>query len=265
MVNERKHLFHIVDPSPWPIITALGAFLLTSGLAFSMHRIQLGGYVLLCGLFILLLSSLFWFGEIIDEATFRGFHTKIVRNGLRSGFLLFIISEIMLFSGFFWAFFHSAFCVAGELGYIWPPIHLKPISVLDYPLLNTGLLITSGFAVTWAHRGLAVGSMMEAIDGFIATLILGLIFVIFQGFEYYESSFNISDNVYSCVFYMLTGLHGMHVIVGVTYLFISLLRLLLNHYSINHYLGFVFAIWYWHFVDVVWILLFLSLYGWGTW
>lgn len=244
---------------------AIGAFLLVSGLGFFMHRVEFGGYILLIGLFLLLLSGIFWFGEIIDEATFNGLHTKIVKNGLKCGFLLFIVSEIMLFSGFFWAFFHSALCVAGELGFIWPPEIIQPISVIDYPLLNTGLLITSGFAVTWAHRGVALGSMKESIDGFIITILLGIIFVMLQGFEYYESAFNITDNVYSCTFYMLTGLHGLHVIVGVTFLFISLLRLFSNHYIINHYIGFIFAIWYWHFVDIVWILLFLTLYGWGTW
>jgi len=264
MVNERKHLFHIVDPSPWPIITALGAFLLTSGLAFFMHRIQLGGYVLLCGFFILILSSIFWFGEIIDEGTFRGSHTNIVRNGLRWGFLFFILSEVMLFFGFFWGFAHASLNVAGEIGLIWPPMYIEPISFLDYPLLNTGLLITSGFSVTWAHKSLAAGLVSEAIDGLVVTLIIGSIFVLFQAFEYYESSFNISDNVYSSTFFMLTGLHGMHVIVGVTFLFISLFRLLLNHYLINHYLGFVLAIWYWHFVDIIWIILFLIVYVWGT-
>lgn len=261
----NKHLFHIVDPSCWPLVTALAAFLFVSGLAFYMHRIYWGGWVVLAGFICLILSALGWFSEIIEEATFLGFHTLVVRNGLKSGFLLFIVSEIMLFFGFFWAFFHSSFCPSVELGSIWPPVGLVTISVMDYPFLNTAILIVSGFAVTWVHRGVAIGSFREALDGFILTLLLGIIFLFFQILEYYDSLFSLNDGVYASTFFMLTGLHGCHVFIGVVFLFVCLLRLVLNHFLSNHYLGLVFAIWYWHFVDGVWIVLFLTLYCWGSW
>jgi len=265
MQAGRKHLFHIVDPSPWPFITALGGFFLTSGLAFYMHRITYGGYILVLGFFILLMCAFFWFSDIIRESTFLGFHALVVRKGLVNGFLLFITSEVMLFFGFFWAFFHSSLCPSTEFGLIWPPHLLSLIPIFDYPLFNTFLLIISGFAVTWLHCGIAMGSMKDSIDGFFLTIILGLFFIILQGMEYYEASFNITDSVYGSVFYMLTGLHGCHVIIGVVFLFVCFLRLLNNHFLRNHYLGLVCAIWYWHFVDGVWILLYLALYCWGSW
>jgi cytochrome c oxidase subunit 3 len=255
----------MVEPSIWPVLTAIGGFLFTSGLAFYMHRVTYGGFLFIVGFLILLLSAYFWFAEIINEATFLGHHTQVVRFGLKSGFLLFIASEIMLFFGFFWAFFHSSMSPSILLGGIWPPSGLVIISVVDYPLLNTGLLIVSGLAVTWVHRGVALGLFKESIDGFLVTIVLGLFFIFFQGIEYYEASFSINDSIYASTFYMLTGLHGCHVIVGVIFLLVNFKRLLLNHFLTNHYLGLVFAIWYWHFVDVVWILLFLTVYCWGSW
>lgn len=265
MLKGRKHLFHIVNASPWPIVTAFSAFFFVTGLAFVMHRIELGTILFFVSFLSLLISAFYWSTEIIDEATFTGYHTNIVRNGLKSGFLLFIVSEIMLFFGFFWAFFHSSLCPAGELGLLWPPYHLNSIPVVDYPLLNTLILITSGFAVTWSHRGIAIQSYKNALDGLCLAILLGVLFIVLQGFEYYEAAFNISDNVYSCVFFMLTGLHGFHVVVGIILLFISLVRIFLKHFLINHYTGFVLAVWYWHFVDGVWILLFITLYCWGNW
>jgi cytochrome c oxidase subunit 3 len=265
MNNGRKHLFHIVDSSPWPIISATSAFLMLSGLAFYMHRIIFGGYFFFCSIVAVGLAAFFWFNDIIKEAGFAGHHSLVVRSGLRWGFLLFILSEIMLFFGFFWAFFHSSFCPSILLGAQWPPVGITIIPVMEFPLFNTFLLIISGVAITWAHRGIALGSFREALDGFLITIILGFLFVILQMFEYYEAFFNISDSVYSTTFYTLTGLHGMHVIVGACFITICFVRLLRGHFLTNHYLGFIFAVWYWHFVDVVWILLFLSIYCWGSW
>ena len=214
---------------------------------------------------MLIFTAIFWFLDISREAVIIGYHTQIVRKGLKTGFLFFIISEIMLFFGFFWAFFHAALCPANELGAWWPPSGLEKIAVFDFPLFNTFILIISGFSVTWAHRGLALGSFKSSVDGFILTLILGLWFIALQGLEYYESTFNLQDGIYPSAFFLLTGLHGCHVIVGVCFLFFCLLSLLFNHFLTNHYLRFVFAVWYWHFVDIVWILLFLTVYCWGSW
>jgi heme/copper-type cytochrome/quinol oxidase subunit 3 len=259
---KQKHLFHIVERSPWPFFTALGAFLFTSGLGFYMHRINLGLFLFFLGFLVLLFCAFFWFNEIIEEATYQGMHTLVVRKGLKLGFWLFIASEIMLFFGFFWAFFHSALSPSEEFGLIWPPVGINVIPTAGYPLFNTFLLIISGISVTWVHKGVCLGSFKEAIDGFFITIILGISFILLQMIEYYESTFNINDSVYSSTFYLLTGLHGCHVIIGVIFLIICFFRLLLNHYLINHYTGLVFAIWYWHFVDLVWILLFFTVYFW---
>jgi len=265
MQKYPKHLFHVLEFSLWPFFLAFGLFFFVTGIAFSIHYVVTGYYILLIGLLMLIITSIFWFLDISREAVVKGYHTKIVRKGLKIGFLFFIASEIMLFFGFFWAFFHSALCPSIELGAIWPPVGLNVIPVFDFPLFNTFILIISGFAVTWAHRGISLGSFKESIDGLILTILLGLFFIFLQGLEYYESTFNLQDGIYSSVFFLLTGLHGCHVIVGVCFLFICFISLLFNHFLTNHYLRFVFAVWYWHFVDIVWILLFLSLYCWGSW
>lgn len=244
---------------------ALGLFFFTTGFAFSVHYIIKGYYYLIYGLLVLLITALFWFLDISREAVINGFHTKIVKNGLKTGFILFIASEVMLFFGFFWAFFHSALVPSVELGSIWPPQGLKAIAVFDFPLFNTLILITSGFSVTWAHRGISIGSFKSAIDGLVITILLGFFFVFLQGLEYYESTFNLPDGVYPSVFFLLTGLHGCHVIVGAFFLFFCFLSLIYNHYLTNHYLRFVLAVWYWHFVDIIWIILFLTVYLWGSW
>jgi heme/copper-type cytochrome/quinol oxidase subunit 3 len=260
-----KHMFHVLEPSLWPFFSAFGLFFFVTGIAFSMHYVVTGYYVLIIGLLILIITSIFWFLDISREAVVKGYHTKIVRQGLKLGFLFFITSEIMLFFGFFWAFFHSALCPSIEVGTIWPPVGLRVIPVFEFPLFNTFILIISGFSVTWVHRAISLGSFKDSIDGFMITIFLGLFFVFLQGLEYYESTFNFQDGVYPSAFFMLTGLHGCHVIVGVCFLFVCFISLLNNHYLTNHYLRLVFAIWYWHFVDIVWIILFLSVYCWGSW
>jgi len=265
MSAVRKHLYHIVDPSPWPVISASSAFFLLSGLVFYLHEVFIGGYFFLFGLLLISLSIFFWFYDIIKEATFAGLHTIIVRTGLRYGFLLFIVSEIMLFFGFFWAFFHSSAAPSEVLGETWPPVGITSIPAYEFPLFNTALLIISGVTITWAHRGIAVSSFMHSIDSFLLTIFLGFFFVFLQMYEYYEAAYDLSDSVYGSTFYMLTGLHGMHVIVGASFITICFFRLLNRHYLANHYLGFVFAVWYWHFVDIVWIILFLWVYCWPAW
>lgn len=264
-MNLRRHLFHILPYSAWPILSSWSAFFLVSGLAFYMHKVQWGGWFFIFGLICLCLCAFGWLSDIVDEATHSGYHTKAVRLGLRLGFLLFIVSEFMLFFGFFWAFFHAALCPAGEIGSVFPPVGVYTISALEFPLFNTFVLIISGFSVTWAHRAVCLGWFKDAIDSLLLTIFLGFFFVFLQMFEYYEAPFNFSDSVYSCSFFMLTGLHGCHVIAGACFLAVSLVRLIQRHYLRTHYLGFVFAIWYWHFVDAVWIFLFLSIYCWGSW
>jgi len=198
-----KHLFHILEPSLWPFFIAFGLFFFVTGIAFSMHHIVKGYYILTIGILLLILTAIFWFLDISREAVITGCHTKIVKQGLKIGFLFFIASEVMLFFGFFWAFFHSSLSPSVEFGTIWPPAGLAVIPVFDFPLFNTFILIISGFSVTWAHRGISIGSYKDAIDGFVLTIILGFFFIFLQGLEYYESTYNLQDGAYSSVFFFI--------------------------------------------------------------
>ena len=204
MTNTKynRHLFQILEPSLWPFFLASGLFFFVTGLAFSMHYIIKGYYIILLGIIILIFTAIFWFLDISREAVIDGYHTRIVRSNLKFGFLFFIVSEIMLFFGFFWAFFHSALSPSIELGSLWPPNGLNAIAVFDFPLYNTFILIISGFSVTLAHRAISLGSFKNAVDGLIITIFLGLFFIILQGLEYYESTFNLQDGVYTCIFFI---------------------------------------------------------------
>jgi len=229
-LKYSKHLFHVLEPSLWPFFIAFGLFFFLTGLGFSMHYIITGYYIILFGLLMLIITSIYWFIDISREAVVIGYHSRAVRKGLKLGFIFFIASEIMLFFGFFWAFFASSLSPSIELGSIWPPTGLTIIAVFDYPLFNTFILIFSGFSVTWAHRGFSLGSFKNAIDGLFITIFLGFFFIFLQGLEYYESTFNLQDGIYSSAFFFLTGLHGCHVIVGAFFLFFCLLSLLFNNF-----------------------------------
>jgi len=259
-----RHLFHLVYRSPWPFLVSCFLYFFVSSLAYSFYAVEYSHYFLYFSLLGLISCGIGWLFDIVLEGTFLGFHTMVVRHGLKAGFLLFVVSEVLLFFGFFWAFFHSALCPSIEIGAVYPP-DLTVIPLWEFPLFNTLILIISGFSVTWAHRGLSLGSFRIAMDGLLITIFLGYWFVLLQGYEYYEASFTLSDGIYSSCFYMLTGLHGCHVIVGATFLLVCFIRLIERHFLVRHYLGLVCAIWYWHFVDVVWLFLFVSLYLWGNW
>jgi len=238
----KRHFFHLVNPSPWPFLVSLGLLLVTSGLAFYMHRVYFGGLVMFLGVFAVMLASFCWFRDVVEEASYVGYHTLVVKKGLIFGFLLFIVSEVMLFFGFFWAFFHSSLSPSVEFSTIWPCKGIDPIKTGAFPLFNTALLIISGFSVTWAHRATSLGLCSEVMDSLCVTIFLGFFFVFLQAMEYFEATYNLDDGVYSCTFYMLTGLHGCHVLVGASFLLVCVFRFLLRNFTTSHYLGFVFAI-----------------------
>jgi len=217
LIKDKRHLFHVLQPSLWPFFLAIGLFFFVTGIAFSIHYLNYASYILYIGLLILITTAFFWFLDISREAVLKGDHTRIVRTGFKMGFLFFIASEIMLFFGFFWAFFSNSLSPSIELGTVWPPFGLESITVFEYPLFNTIILIISGFSVTWAHRGLSLGRYKNAVDGLFLTIILGLFFIFLQSLEYFESTFNLQDGIYSSTFFLLTGLHGCHVIVGVLF------------------------------------------------
>jgi len=264
MLNQQRHLFHLVDPSPWPFVSSLAAFTLMSGSVMYFHSFNQGSNVMFLGFILVTLTMIIWWRDVIREATFEGHHTKPVQRGLRYGMLLFIVSEIMFFFAFFWAFFHSSLAPTVEIGSIWPPAGIHPFNPWEVPLLNTIILLSSGATVTWAHHAITSGLRHEAIYGLILTVFLAIIFTILQAYEYLEASFTISDGIYGSTFYMATGFHGFHVIIGTLFLTVCLIRLIRYHFTKTHHFGFEAAAWYWHFVDVVWLFLFVSIYWWGT-
>jgi len=197
---------------------------------------------------------------VIRERTFIGHHTSYVARGLRFGMVLFLVSEAMFFVTFFWGFFHRALRPAPEIGCTWPPVGIEPIRPFAVPLVNTAILLASGCTVTWAHHALLAGNREEALLGLGARALLGILFTRIQLQEYYDAPFTIADGIYGSCFYLLTGFHGLHVIVGTLFLLVNWVRAYFYHFSPTHHLGFEFGAWYWHFVDVVWILVYLCVY-----
>jgi cytochrome c oxidase subunit 3 len=261
---KNEHSFHLVDPSPWPIVAAFSALMLTFGGVLYMHGYLGGSFLRDFGLLMILFMMYSWWRDIIREGTVEGQHTHTVQVGLKMGMLLFIVSEIMFFFAFFWAFFHSSFNPMYTVGGVWPPSY---ITVLDYakvPLLNTFLLLNSGASVTWAHHAIIAGDKSQASFSLIITIVLAIIFTCLQGFEYVTAPFSISDSVYGSTFYMATGFHGFHVFIGTCFLTVCLYRLYVNHFTREHHFGFEASAWYWHFVDVVWLFLFITIYWWGS-
>nr|UXX18485.1 cytochrome c oxidase subunit III [Aspidoscelis inornatus]UXX18511.1 cytochrome c oxidase subunit III [Aspidoscelis inornatus] len=261
-MTHQAHSYHMVNPSPWPLTGATAAFALTGGLVMWFHHNKL--VLLQIGLILMLLTMIQWWRDIVRESTFQGHHTPTVQKGLRYGMILFITSEVFFFIGFFWAFYHSSLAPTPELGGQWPPSGIFPLNPMEVPLLNTAVLLASGITVTWAHHAIMSGKHKEATQALTLTIILGLYFTLLQAMEYYEAPFTIADSVYGTTFFVATGFHGLHVIIGSSFLLICLLRQINYHFTMQHHFGFEAAAWYWHFVDVVWLFLYISIYWWGS-
>nr|CVK87319.1 cytochrome c oxidase subunit 3 [Haementeria officinalis] len=254
--------FHLVEPSPWPITSALSALFITLGLTSWFHN--KGNLCLYLGMLLILLSMYLWWRDITREATLMGHHTSYVVKGLRLGMIFFITSEVCFFFGFFWGFFHSSLAPTTELGCVWPPVGIYTLNTFGVPLLNTIILLSSGITVTWAHHSLMEGNRSNSIQALTFTILLGLYFTFLQMGEYHSATFTIADSIYGTTFFITTGFHGMHVIIGSTFLTVCLIRMIMNHFSKTHHFGFEAAAWYWHFVDVVWICLYICMYWWGS-
>lgn len=259
----QRHPFHLVDQSPWPFVTSVAALSLTTGFVLYMQCYQLGSYFFAFGFISLTFAAFIWWRDVVREATFQGHHTKAVQVGLRYGVILFIVSEVMFFFAFFWAFFAASLSPHIEIGGIWPPPGIAVLSPWEIPLLNTIILLLSGATCTWAHAAMIAGDRQNALLGLGLTIFLGAIFTGLQALEYFEAEFSISDGIYGSVFFMATGFHGFHVGIGSIFLFVCLLRLLNHHFTKEHHFGFEAACFYWHFVDVVWLFLFVAIYWWG--
>jgi cytochrome c oxidase subunit 3 len=219
--------------------------------------------IVILGAIIIIITAIQWWRDISREGTLQGLHTNVVYNGLRWGIILFIISEIIFFFSFFWAFFHRRLSPTLEIGLQWPPKGIYAFNPFQVPLLNTIILLSSGVSVTWAHHSIIENSHSKAIKRLFLTIILGIYFTFLQGIEYWEASFSISDSIYGSTFFIATGFHGIHVIVGTIFLSVCLIRIIIFHFSSFHHFGFEAAAWYWHFVDVVWLFLYLNIYWWG--
>jgi len=257
-----NHPYHLVDKRPWPLLASIGAISLTTGLLKWFH--DLNRNLIFMGLIRILLISSLWWRDISREGSHQGLHTLEVTTGLRWGIVLFIVSEILFFFSFFWAFFNRSLNSTFELGSVWPPTGIQTFNPFTIPLLNTAILLGSGVRVTWAHHSLVEGIHNNIIYGLTLTILLGLYFSALQALEYYEASFTIRDSVYGTTFFVATGFHGLHVIIGTTFLIVCLYRAIEGHYSRNHHIGYEAAIWYWHFVDIVWLFLYTWIYWWGS-
>ena len=225
---------------------------------------EVTAWVLVIGVLLILLTMFLWWRDVVKEATFQGLHTPIVQLGLRYGMALFIASEVMFFAAFFWAYFDAALFPKEATGFQWPPVGVEVFPPFGVPFLNTLILLTSGCTVTWAHHALREGDPRGTVNGLILTVVLGVLFTALQAYEYGHAAFGFTDGIYSSTFYMATGFHGFHVIVGTCFLAVCLYRAWKGHFTPDHHFGFEAAAWYWHFVDVVWLFLFACVYWWGS-
>jgi cytochrome c oxidase subunit 3 len=278
MAQAKNHDYHILNPSHWPLLGAIFAFIMLFGAVAWMGQGQMtvfGGFVIqgpwmfIIGFIGVLYTMFGWWADTVTENQV-GDHTPVVLIGLRYGVILFIMSEVMFFFAWFWSFFkHAIFPMHPDglspgIDGVWPPVGIETFDPWHLPLINTLILLCSGAACTWAHHALAhEDNRKDMINGLALSVGLGVIFTIFQAYEYSHAAFGFSDSIYGANFFMATGFHGFHVVVGTIFLFICMLRAMRGHFSSNSHLGFEAAAWYWHFVDVVWLFLFAAVYVWG--
>nr|QST21676.1 cytochrome c oxidase subunit III [Apocrypta bakeri] len=253
--------FHLVTLSPWPLLISFSIFTMLVGIMNWFNNFDY--FLFIYGLFTTSLCLFQWWRDVIRESTIQGYHTNKVELGIKMGMLLFIISEILFFFSIFWCYFHMFLSPSIEIGSLWPPKNIQMFNPYNIPLLNTLILLSSGVTITWSHYSLVMSDKKNSFISLLYTIILGMIFTFFQYIEYKEASFNMSDSVYGSIFFMATGFHGLHVIIGTLFLITNLLRIYASHYSKSHHFGFEAAAWYWHFVDVVWLFLYLLVYFWS--
>nr|YP_009002075.1 cytochrome c oxidase subunit III [Pseudocellus gertschi]AGL11937.1 cytochrome c oxidase subunit III [Pseudocellus gertschi] len=258
---KHHHPYHMVEQSPWPLMSMFTALMMTSSMIMWFHNTK--PLMIMLTLMMMIMTMFQWWRDITREATIQGHHpTKVIKN-LKWGMILFIVSEVMFFLSFFWAFFHMSLAPSMEIGSVWPPSGISSFNPLGIPLLNTAILVSSGVMITWTHHSILNNKIKQAKTSLLLTIILGVYFTTLQAFEYLEASFSMADSCYGSTFFVATGFHGLHVIIGTTFLTTCFLRLMNLHFSNKHHFGFEASAWYWHFVDVVWLFLFISIYWWG--
>lgn len=280
--NTKNHDYHLVDPSPWPVVGAVGALVMAIG-AVGLFRglkgesLKLAGldvagpWLFVLGTAIVIFTMYSWWRDVVRESQ-SGYHTRVVSLHLRYGMIMFIASEVMFFVAWFWAYFDIAlfpdavkqYARTQAVGGVWPPHGIETFDPWHLPFLNTLILLTSGTTVTWAHHALLHNDRQGLKSGLWLTVILGVLFTICQIYEYSHATFAFSGNIYGATFFMATGFHGFHVFVGTVFLAVCLIRVYLGHFTAEKHFGFEAAAWYWHFVDVVWLFLFACIYVWGA-
>nr|YP_010879017.1 cytochrome c oxidase subunit III [Batracomorphus nigromarginattus]WHE42669.1 cytochrome c oxidase subunit 3 [Batracomorphus nigromarginattus] len=257
----NNHKFHMVNNSPWPVLISFSMLLLTTSAVVWMHKNN--PYMLIMSLILTIMLSSQWWRDIIRESTFQGIHNKKIIKLMKWGMMMFILSEIMFFISFFWTFFHMSLSPSIEMGLNWPPMGIEPMKPMNIPLLNTVILMSSGVSITLAHNFIMNKMLSKTIKMMWITIFLGVYFSIIQLYEYMECSFSISDSVFGSTFFLMTGFHGIHVIIGTMFLIVSTIRLKMLHFTKNHMVGYEASAWYWHFVDIIWLMLYISVYWWG--
>jgi len=295
--GEKHHDYHLVDPSPWPIVGSIGAFTMLLGAVFWMNKdyskfwgLPVNGqpWIFAVGAVLVAYTMVGWWRDVITESVVRGDHTPVVKLGLRFGMVLFIASEVMFFVAWFWAYFNSALFPQDVGIGQWPPTGIVTLDPWHFPLMNTMILLLSGTTVTAAHHAIQIGDKKGAVQGLLLTVLLGMSFTCIQAYEYSHAPFTFGFNgaalapftdpshaslstgagflgaIYGSTFFMATGFHGFHVIVGTIFLTVCLFRAMAGQFTPTRHFGFEAAAWYWHFVDVVWLFLFSCIYVWGA-
>jgi cytochrome c oxidase subunit III len=279
---KPQHDYHLVNPSPWPFIGSIGALVLAIGAIAYMRYLKdatfpFFGYdianpwLFFIGLIIVFYTMFAWWSDTVKEAH-EGYHTRVVSLHLRYGMMMFIASEVMFFVAWFWAFFDASlfpdeaaqFARDAYTGGVWPPKGIEVLDPFHLPLYNTIILLLSGTTVTWAHHALLHGDRKGLVWGLVITVLLGVLFSGVQAYEYFHAPFSFRDSIYGATFFMATGFHGFHVFVGTIFLLVCLFRAMAGDFTPKQHFGFEAAAWYWHFVDVVWLFLFVCVYVWAS-
>jgi len=261
-MTNNFHKYHIVNQSPWPIIAAFSAIAITtSTVTWTQYNI---GIPILIATLAACITAFQWWRDVTREAITQGIHPNPVIKGLKIGIILFITSEVLFFASFFWAYFHRRIRPNVEIGQNWPPKAIVSFNPINVPLLNTIILLSSGVSITWRHHTIIRNMLLKRKISLTLTVLLGLYFSLLQALEYWQAEFSLSDSTYGSTFFIATGFHGLHVIIGTTFLLTCLIRIKKINIVSNHLIGFEAAAWYWHFVDVVWLFLYTSIYWWGS-
>ncbi len=281
-MSQQASRYFVPQPSHWPIIGSLALALMGAGAVMWVNKVAAGPYSVAAGFCVLVYMLFGWFGTVIRESE-GGKYSKLVDGSFRWGMSWFIFSEVMFFAAFFGALFYTRtlsvpdLASADNLGLLYPHFSdmwpsagpgfkdkFTPMAAWGIPAINTLLLLSSGATLTWAHWGLLKNKRAQLTIGLILTILLGVTFIYLQATEYAEAyshlNLKLTTGVYGSTFFMLTGFHGFHVTLGATMLTVILFRVMSGHFKPDHHFAFEAVAWYWHFVDVVWLLLFVLVY-----